>query len=157
MADSAVAESEEQGGGKGKLLLFLAPVLFLGLGGAAGFLGLWSPQTMFSEPAVKKDEFKHEFVFVDLPPIVLTLAGAQIRSLVLAVKIETRPEHLEQITYLQPRIIDAFNTFLAEVDPQAFERRGVLDVIRNELSTRLAFVLGADAFNDILITEFRIQ
>ena len=36
-------------------------------------------------------------------------------------------------------------------------RHRTLDIIRDELATRAAFVLGKDAFADILITEFRIQ
>ena len=37
------------------------------------------------------------------------------------------------------------------------EKRGILDIVRDELATRAVFVLGDKAFSDILITEFRIQ
>ncbi len=96
-------------------------------------------------------------MFVDLPQIALTLSGPQSRTLALAVKVEAKPENVAQIEFLQPRILDAFNGFFSEVDPLAFEKKGIIDVVRNELSTRLTFILGEGAFNDILITEFRIQ
>ena len=77
--------------------------------------------------------------------------------LIMTVKIETDQTHRAEVEHLVPRILDSFNSFLSNVDPYAFEKRGMLDIIRDELATRAAFVLGKDAFADILITEFRIQ
>ena len=58
---------------------------------------------------------------------------------------------------LIPRLLDSFNGFLTDIDPAAFEKRGILDIVRDELATRAVFVLGKEAFTDVLITEFRIQ
>ena len=77
--------------------------------------------------------------------------------LIMTVKIETDQPHRTEVEYLTPRLLDSFNSFLVDVDPTAFEKRGILDIVRDELATRAVFVLGKDAFSDILITEFRIQ
>lgn len=156
MSDIADVDNEPSAPKKRGLLLIALPILLLLIGVALGFFGVWSPLAML-EKADEPEQFESQYVFVDVPQIVLTLSDPRSRSLVLAVKIETEPQHVAQILFLQPRILDAFNGFLSDVDPSAFERRGVLDVLRNELATRLIFILGKETFNDILITEFRIQ
>ncbi|MDN3712463.1 hypothetical protein QWZ10_13175 [Paracoccus cavernae] len=90
----------------------------------------------------KEIAFVSDYVFVDLPQIALTLSGPKSRTLALAVKVAAKPENVAQIEFLQPRILDAFNGFLSEIDPLAFEKKGIIDVVRNELSTRLTFILG---------------
>ena len=72
-------------------------------------------------------------------------------------QIETDQVHRPEVEHLTPRLSDAFNSFLADIAPAAFEKRGILDIVRDELATRAVFVLGDKAFSDILITEFRIQ
>ena len=55
------------------------------------------------------------------------------------------------------RVSDSFTTFLAGIDPAAYDKRGVLEVIRAELVTRARMVLGEAPVKDILITEFRFK
>ena len=62
-----------------------------------------------------------------------------------------------QIAHLMPRILDAFTAFLSGIDPAAYDKRGVLEIIRAELLTRSRYVLGTDALKDLLITEFRFK
>jgi flagellar FliL protein len=47
--------------------------------------------------------------------------------------------------------------FLSAVDHRAYDKRGVLEIIRAELATRIATDLGDIPFNDLLITEFRFR
>lgn len=141
---------------RGMLLLGLAVMLACGGGYGVAKTGIWSPLAMLA-PSEAEVPAEPTAVFVTLPTVVLTLPGPQNRSLVLGVKIETDAQHVKNVEYLQPRILDAFNTFLSEIDPFAFERRGILEIIRNEMVTRVSFILGKEAFSDILITEFRIQ
>ncbi len=56
-----------------------------------------------------------------------------------------------------PRVSDAFTTFLSDVDPSAYDKRGVLEIIRTELVGRTRLVLGDEAVKDLLITEFRFK
>ncbi|RCW82864.1 flagellar basal body-associated FliL family protein [Paracoccus lutimaris] len=152
-------EDEKPKGGIGRILLPLGLVVIMAGGGfASTYLGFWSPMGLLA----KKEDVPAEATlpsteFVDIPQIVLTLAGPKSRILIMTVKIETDQKHRAEIEHLIPRVLDSFNSFLAGVDATAFEKRGILDIVRDELATRAVFVLGKDAFTDILITEFRIQ
>ncbi|MFT4013895.1 MAG: flagellar basal body-associated FliL family protein [Paracoccus sp. (in: a-proteobacteria)] len=160
MTDAALSPAETPPkGGLRKLLPILLVFVMLGGGFASTFLGLWSPMALLKpSPAHETPEAAvPETQFVSLPQIALTLAGPQMRMLVMAVQIETDAAHKPAVEHLRPRLSDAFNSFLADIAPSAFEKRGILDIIRDELATRAVFVLGKDAFSDILITEFRIQ
>lgn len=158
MSDVAdVGGVEEASKKRGRLLILVLPLLALIAGVSLGFFGIFSPLSLMEKGKPEETAFVSDYVFVDLPQIVLTLSGPKSRTLALAMKVEAKPENVAQIEFLQPRILDAFNGFLSEVDPLAFEKKGIIDVVRNELSTRLTFILGEGAFNDILITEFRIQ
>ena len=160
MNDTADIPAEEKSkGGIRRILLPLGLVVILTGGGfASTFLGFWSPMALFAAKEEHPPEAQAPTVeFVDIPQIVLTIAGPRSRFLIMTVKIETDQPHRAEVEHLVPRILDSFNSFLSDVDPSAFEKRGMLDIIRDELATRAAFVLGKDAFADILITEFRIQ
>ena len=89
--------------------------------------------------------------------ILLSLPGERPRTLAMSVLIDVAPASEALARQLMPRLSDAFTTFLADIDPAAFERRGILDIVRLELATRARFVLGEAAVRDLLITEYRIQ
>lgn len=142
------------------LLKRAVPVLLTGAALAAGvgstWLGFWSPVALLggigshapAAPAVS---------FLDVPRVVLTIPGGGGRSLVLTTMIEVDPARLAEAQLLLPRVVDAFNSFLSEIDPAAFDRRGILEIVRAELATRAGFVLGESLVRDLLVTEFRIQ
>lgn len=156
-ADAAPAPKK---GGLKKLMPLILAVVMLGAGFGSTFMGFWSPMSLLkpADHAPAEDEAAAPVAqFVSLPQIVLTLPGPQMRTLVMAVQIETDPPHRADVEHLVPRLSDAFNSFLADIAPAAFEKRGILDIVRDELATRAVFVLGDKAFSDILITEFRIQ
>jgi flagellar FliL protein len=159
MTDVADVNGEQKSGhGIGRILLSLGLALVLGGAGfASTWLGLWSPTALFAAKNEEQPETVPEVDFVDLPQIVLSLAGPVPRMLVMTVKIETDQAHKAEVGHLIPRLLDSFNSFLSDVDVTAFEKRGILDIVREELATRTVYVLGKDAFSDVLITEFRIQ
>lgn len=160
MTDAAVSPTDAPAkGGLKKLLPLILVVAMLGAGFASTFLGLWSPMALLKPKAEEKTETAAapQEQFVRLPQIVLTLAGPQLRTLIMTVEIETDSANRATVEHLVPRLSDAFNSFLSDIDPSAFERRGILDIVRDELATRAVYVLGKSGFSDILITEFRIQ
>jgi len=160
MAHAAPAKPENtpETSGLRRALPLALVALLLGVGFLSTYQGFWAPLALLQPP---KDQPEVAEVapaqFVGLPQIALTLAGSSLRTLVMSVEIETDAAHAEEVRHLLPRISDAFNSFLASIDPVAFERRGILDIIRDELATRAVHILGEGAFSDILITEFRIQ
>ena len=141
--------------GKKKLVPILAAVVLAGGGFASTYLGLWSPAAMLAPqeeaPAVPAA------VFVAVPVIELAIPGGSGQSLVLAASIETDSAHKADVVHLMPRVQDAFNAFLSGIDPAAYDKRGVLEIIRAELVTRTRYVLGNEALKDLLITEFRFK
>lgn len=140
------------------LVLIAAALLLGGAGFASTYLGFWSPAALMSGGADHAAEAAiPEVVFVDVPPIQLNIPGSRGRTLVLAASIETDASQRAAIEHLMPRVLDAFTTFLAGVDPGAYDKRGVLEIIRGELVTRSRFVLGDEPVKDLLITEFLIK
>lgn len=158
MTDAAANPQAPPKRGLKKLLPLILATAMLGAGFASSYMGLWSPMSLLKPaPEAQVEEAVPQAQFVAMPQIVLTLAGPQMRMLIMSVEIETDTAHRAEVEHLIPRLKDAFNSFLADIDPAAFERRGILDIVRDELATRAVFVLGKEAFSDILITEFRIQ
>ncbi|WP_347267347.1 flagellar basal body-associated FliL family protein [Paracoccus sp. (in: a-proteobacteria)] len=160
MTDAAEAhERPRSGRGMRPLLLLLLPtVLMAGAGFFLTYRGhVTLPAFGAHEQVVAGDPARPRIEFVDIPQIVLTTAGPAPRMLVITVKLETDGAHRKEIEHLVPRLQDMFNSFLSDIDGSAFEKRGILDIIRDELATRAVLVLGKDAFTDLLITEFRVQ
>lgn len=141
---------------RGPLMAVVMIAVFVSAGLASTYMGLWSPGQLLSRPQ-KAPVAEDAVVFVDIPTIVLLIPGRQGRNLVLSAKIETLTKHQADVEYMIPRLLDSFNGFLAEIDASAYEKRGILDVIRSELMTRASYVIGPEKLKDVLITEFRIQ
>jgi flagellar FliL protein len=152
--------------GRKRLLLPLVAALVLAVGGfASTYLGLWSPLGLFAASPEAEAEAEAEeeepvdptLAFVAVPPIELTLAGGSHSVLGLTTVIETEAGAVEAITALLPRVLDSFNGFLSGVDPLAFDKRGVLDIIKHELTVRARGALPDLPVKDLLITEFRLK
>lgn len=153
-ADSAL-DPPAKASGKKRILALLLPVLLAGGGFASTYLGLWSPAALMAPkeeaPAVPA------VIFVAVPPIELNIPGGSGRHLVVSASIETDSAHQADVAHLMPRVLDAFTGFLSGIDPAAYDKRGVLEIIRAELVTRSRYVLGNEAVKDLLITEFRFK
>ena len=96
MNDTADIPAEEKSkGGIRRILLPLGLVVIMTGGGfASTFLGFWSPMALFAAKEEHPPEAQAPTVeFVDIPQIVLTLAGPRSRMLIMTVKIETDQAH----------------------------------------------------------------
>lgn len=155
MSDATADEVPPARSGRSKLI-FAGVILIAGLGAfAMGFLGVVSPMALFAGGETAQDQGPQPD-FVDVPRIMLPLAGRN-RQLVLSIKLETTAEHVTAIEQQMPRVLDSFNGFLSDIDPAAIDRRGVLEIIRTELQTRVDMLMGAQSVGNVLITEFSIQ
>lgn len=159
MQAEAVPNIETEARPRKKILLPLVAALALGAGGfASTFMGLWTPEALLSAGMPKTSEaIDKTTAFVSIPPIEVSLPGGRYRTLLLSATIETEKTAEEQITKLLPRIADIFNGFLADIDPAAFDKRGVLEIIKYELTARAAEALSGLPIADVLITEFRLK
>lgn len=155
----AIADTAEPTRGKKGMLIPIVAALVLGGGGfASTYLGFWSPAALMAAPEAAQPALAYPAVeFIDVPKVEIAVPGGRARSLVLAATIETDAMHAQDVRHLMPRVSDAFTTFLSGVDPNAYDKRGVLEVIRAELVTRTRFVLGEEPVKDLLITEFRFK
>ncbi|MFD1883725.1 flagellar basal body-associated FliL family protein [Paracoccus pacificus] len=158
MTASASATEGPPRSGKKMLLLAGITVLAVAAGFAGSYLG-YVPLPAFAsraeDPATENPFAGIEFV--DVPAVMVTIPGNPARQVVLAAKLEVDAANRAAVEHMQPRIADTFNTFLSAIDPQAFERRGILDIIRTELATRVEMVLGKGLVRDVLITQFGIR
>lgn len=157
MADVTGADipNQESSRKRGKLISVIVVLLAVVAGFVTVYLGFWSITGMLEKRP--KSESTQVIDFVDIPTVSLTIPGATPRALVVSVKIETAPAFRAQVEHLIPRISDAYNAFLSSIDSSAFQKRGVLEIIRSELATRTEYIIGAEAFSDVLITEFWVK
>lgn len=134
----------------------LLAMLGLGLAaGAAGFvptyLGLWSPRTLL---AAKAPPAAAGIGFVALPVLTVSVPGPRPRQVRVAIVLEVDERHRGTVEHLVPRVVDTATTFLTGIAPEAYDRRGILEIVRAELATRAAQVLGENRIRDLLLTEF---
>lgn len=143
---------------KSKLKKLAIPLLAVILGGA-GFCSTYLDLLPLPNAAHahKKEPREPVVEFVDVPTIQIPIPGNQRRTIYLTAMIETDHAHRDEIEHLMPRVQDAFTGFLSGVDETAYDKRGVLEIIRAELVTRSRYVLGEEPVKDLLITEFRIK
>ena len=158
MTDTAIAVSDAAPRKRGKLLPIALVVVLAGAGFASTWLGVWSPmQLVAGLGGHSQMPTEDAVIFIDIPPVEAPLPGGRGRSVLLQAKIETDAAGAKDIEHLMPRVTDEVLGFLASIDPAAFERRGVLDIVRAELLTRIRAALGEEAVKDLLITEFRFK
>lgn len=155
---SEIAEPDDAKPRRGFGAMMMAGVAFLGLGAGfgTGFLGVWSPQ-MLLKPSKVAEETVEDQVYFEMPDIVVSIVGKPVRQLFIKVTLQLASDAEHEIGLQAPRISDSFNMFLSGIDPTAFDKRGILEIIRSELLTRARFVLGHDQVTDLLVTEFRLQ
>lgn len=159
MQEEAVEGAETEGKKKRRLpVLLLLSIALAGVGFASTYFQLWSPLNMIPGGKAESHEATAEaVVFVDVPMIELSLPGGRNRMLVLGAKIEADKETGREIAQLMPRVSDNFNTFLSQIDPLAFDKRGVLEIIKGELRMRAEQALPGLPVKNLLITEFRLK
>ncbi|MBC9246766.1 flagellar basal body-associated FliL family protein [Paracoccus sp. 11-3] len=138
-----------------KLVPILVAFALAGAGFGSTYMGLWSPSALIASFSGEK---KHDpqTAFVDVPPVEMSIPGSRL-MLSLSVSLETDEAHKKDIAHQMPRVLDTFAVFLSNIDAAAYDKRGVVEIIRAELLSRTRQVLGEDAVKDLLITEFRIQ
>ncbi len=95
-----------------------------------------------------------EVEFVRLPPIAVSISGGNNRLLRFSAAIEVYKPHVQHVIDLEPRVLDAFNSYLRALEPSDIDSPGSLHNIRTHLAHRLYLVLGPDVVRDLMIMEF---
>lgn len=135
------------------------PIAILGLvAGAAGFgptyLGLWSPRDLVPARAAS---IAPRTGFVSLEPLAVSIPGPRERMVQVGIVLEIDEADRAAVEHAVPRLTDAATAFLGGIAPEAYDRRGILEIIRAELDTRARQILGADRIERLLLTEFVLK
>ena len=95
------------------------------------------------------------FDVVPIDQLVVSLgAGSQAKHLVLTIQLEVPYEHVDEVSFLRPRIVDVVNSYLMALQPSDIEERAALIRLRGQLLRRVQVITGDGKIRDLLITEF---
>ena len=161
-ADAAEATSGKSGGMMGLIALAFAAVA--GSFGATYFLGPGpapSKSAEFCDPAKSAPEPKRASIdqeFVPLKEILITIGSSPSnRYLKMQVSVVTDKKSVDQIKSAEPILMDAFINYLRSVELNDFEDPKFYSNMRRQLSRRSELVVGANASEGVLITEFLLR
>ena len=176
MADSAVVEDAAaipaagapRGGGKRKLILFVAaPVLLLLAVGAGlylmGFFGSHAAATEAAngkEAEKGKDKEGKPPAFFEVPEMLVNINSGGKRTGFLKISISLElddPASLPQVQALLPRIRDNFQTYLRELRVEDLKGSAGLYRLREELLLRVNAAVAPAKVNDVLFNEMLVQ
>ena len=159
-------EDEEGGssssGGKKKLIIIAGLVLLLLLGGAAAayFTGLLEPLLGGDGQQAEEEATPQDATFYDLPELLVNLSttGRNSRFLKIRISLElVRPEDVQKIESVMPRIIDNFQVYLRELRVEDLKGSAGMYRLREELLKRVAVAMAPAKINDVLFKEMIIQ
>lgn len=138
--------------GRRKLLIIVLAVLLLGggSGGAWFFLNSSADQDQVTQAAAEMPE-----EFVDVPPMQVTLRGADGSNRVLKLHVMLVPgdKTPEEITPRLPLLIDRYQPFLRELRPEDMAGSAATFRIKEELLIRANQALGPGSVRDVLIQD----
>lgn len=146
-------------GGRKKLLIIIAAaVILLGGAGGATYMFLLGGEPAEGEHAeeVEAEELPPP-VFYDMPEIVIRLDGGQGPYLKLATVLDLAAEHTaEEIKAVQPRLLDAMQTYLIELKPEDIKGTAGMYRMRQELLRRINDALPGST-RDVLFKTLILQ
>jgi len=147
--------------GKKKLLIVVALVVVLGIGGAVAMLmGGGKKEEVKPKADAAAEAAAAKPVYYELPDFLVNLSSpsGKVSFLKMSVTLELRDK--EAATVLkdnQPRVVDAFNTYLRELRPQDVQGSAGIYRLRDELMTRINGTIEEGLVKDILFSEIIVQ
>ena len=159
--------SPSEKGGKNKLLIVVALVIFLVVGGVAGayFTGLLDPiiAMIVGEEIVEDDDeitSSENAVFYDVGELLVNLntGGRKSSFLKLRISLELEdPNDIQRIETKMPRIIDNFQTYLRELRIEDLKGSAGMYRLREELLARASAAAAPVKVSDVLFKEMLVQ
>jgi flagellar FliL protein len=141
---------------KRKPLALIIGVVAAAVLGGGGFYATYSGLLLGEPKEVTPEEAKLAGIaFVPIEPLVISLgANGQNQHLRFAAHLEVNKAYSDEVTMLQPRILDVLNGYLRAVDMKDLEDPTALIRLRAQMLRRLQIVTGEGRVRDLLITEF---
>ena len=157
---------EKSSGGLGMIGLIL-----LGVAAMAGSFGVSfllnkpaEPVVAACEPSLDEAEVKvtkkvaANQRYVEMDEILITVGSAPAtRYLKINASIVTTSDSVKDVEKAMPLLIDAFNYYLRSVEVSDFENPAFYPHLREQLGRRAELVLGGEASQGVLITEFLLR
>jgi flagellar FliL protein len=162
-------ESSDKPGGKRNLIIIIAVVLFLALGGIAGayFTGLLQPviEWITGEEATEgEDEEKKvdqaNAVFFPLEELIVNLNTGGRKSTFLKIRVSLELSDggdISRIESVMPRIMDNFQVYLRELRIEDLKGSAGMYRLREELLTRVNAAAAPAKIQDVLFKEMLVQ
>ncbi|MGE4561718.1 MAG: flagellar basal body-associated FliL family protein [Rhodospirillales bacterium] len=159
--------SPSEKGGKNKLLIVVALVIFLVVGGVAGayFTGLLDPiiAMIVGEEIVEDDDeitTSENAVFYDVGELLVNLNTGGRKSSFLKIRMSLEledPNDIQRIESIMPRIIDNFQTYLRELRIEDLKGSAGMYRLREELLARASAAAAPVKVSDVLFKEMLVQ
>jgi flagellar FliL protein len=147
--------------GKKIILLFVLPLLLIGIGGVAVFAsGILDSLTGGGEQSGEQKQGKVGTFYHDLPTILVNLNSSEGQGgfLKLTVSLEVETEGAkERIKTVTPRIVDSFQVYLRELRVSDLEGSAGLQRLREELLLRVNNTVEGAKVKDVLFKEMLVQ
>lgn len=166
-AEAKPAKRKKRLAGKTLVLGIILPLLLLVGGGAGAYLtgaldsliGHGKDNTK-AETEAKVEEAKKNYVYYELPEILVNLNTADRKVHYLKISVSLELENKEDISKVQavlPRIIDNFQVYLRELRIEDLRGSAGLYRLREELLTRVATAAAPAKVSDVLFKEMLVQ
>lgn len=96
--------------------------------------------------------------FIELETLVISLGAAESnRNLIFTAALEVRPEHLEEVVQLTPRVMDVLNSYLRVISISELSEPTSLGRLRAQMLRRIQVVTGTGRVRDLLVTQFLVN
>jgi flagellar FliL protein len=156
---------------KGLLVPLLLGVILAAVGGGCGFWavtqGPFAPEAA-PEAHADDGEEHHDDDYVDMAPtdvsfieletLVISLGAAESnRNLIFSASLEVRPEYLEEVTRLTPRVLDVLNSYLRVISVSELSEPTSLARLRAQMLRRIQVVTGTGRVRDLLVTQLLVN
>lgn len=149
--DACPAPEKKRFGKKAIIIAVAVLVLVLVGGGTAWFL-LWAP----ASEAVEAGEGGAETVYVEVPTLVVNLRSADGATRVIKLRVmlvPATPADVVVITARLPLVIDSFQPFLRELRPEDLGGSAAVFRIKEELLLRANDAAGRGKVKNVLIQD----
>ncbi|TAH37572.1 MAG: flagellar basal body protein FliL [Alphaproteobacteria bacterium] len=163
------AAAEGEGGekkSKKKLILFIVLPIVAILGAGAGLYFSGMLDSLLGKEAEHAEEAKEEpkkiedFVYFDLPEIVVNLSATGKKNTFMKISISLQVEKEEEKTELEkitPRIVDKFQVYLRGLQVEDLQGSAGIYRLREELLARVNVVTEPIKIHDVLFKEILVQ
>ena len=111
-----------------------------------------------NEDAYGTDTPPTDVAFIELETLIITLGAEQSnRNLIFTAALEVRPEHVDEVTQLTPRVLDVLNSYLRVIAISELSEPTSLARLRAQMLRRIQVVTGSGRVHDLLVTQFLVN